>query len=848
MSERPPSPTPQRNVPVPAGALRVVLFGMPDAGKSSLLGALSQAAQTQERALGGRLTDLTSGLSELQRRVYDEQPRETLEEIVLYPVTFEPFTDLKPDPDRRCDVVFIDCDGRVANDLLTRRRSLGDGPAGSLAREVIAADTLLLVVDASASPSQVEADFGEFVRFLRLLRQERGRRNEVGGFPVFLVLSKCDLLAKPEDAPGDWQRTIEARKAEVGQRFREFLDRPGDEDEELIPFGSVDLDVTATAVKRPALAGSAAQSREPVGVAEQFRQCLAAAQEFRGRRDRSQRRLLWTVSGATGLVACLLAFAAALASTRESIRPTPLAAQVESYRSREGPAPSVRLAEPLQRKLGELSDVAQDPDFPKLPEEMRQYVQGRLEELQRYRDYRDRLLALRAPADARDDEELRGIDRQLREDLAPPVDYAREWQQTEAVRLRDKYLEDVPAIRRAVGRADDWYRQLKQDADRLLLFPDRGESGAPLPWGDWRERVEQLFRQAERPPFRPTDKLPESKALPAARAATYATALAFPSVEQARDAWLKERQRLERLRDLTAALGLAGDAGRPAVLKIPEPPRFTVDSAHEVLQDLQKNYTNAATWTVADLPDVAAPEVRQAARRSYDHAIQAGRLAVLRRWQQIAPDGQETLARWQTVADGLEAARELRDWRELTNLLARLFDPQSADPVTALTTFLRQSRFELDPRGFRVQIPDDLKDQRFRPQGKLTLSVQNADRKVTSVTFRPEGDGVHDARRRVTTYVFTAEATGPVVDHPGDLLWAELPVRDADGREWKLSWWSVPIRSSLYQFERLTLPPRLYRPEQKVETGDVAAGVVLSPVPEGSVPIVPDLFPDLSKR
>src|SRR5947209_20409293 len=91
------------------GAVRVVLFGMPDAGKSSLLGALSQAAQTQERALGGRLTDLTSGLSELQRRVYDERPRETLEEIVPYPVTLEPFTDLKPDPDRRCDVVFIDC-------------------------------------------------------------------------------------------------------------------------------------------------------------------------------------------------------------------------------------------------------------------------------------------------------------------------------------------------------------------------------------------------------------------------------------------------------------------------------------------------------------------------------------------------------------------------------------------------------------------------------------------------------------------------------------------------------------------------------------------------------------------
>src|SRR5207302_9881654 len=120
-----------------------------------------------------------------------------------------------------------------------------------------------------------------------------------------------------------------------------------------------------------------------------------------------------------------------------------------------------------------------------------------------------------------------------------------------------------------------------------------------------------------------------------------------------------------------------------------------------VLQDLRKNYPTAAGWSAADLPDVAAPEVRQAAQRSYVNAIQAGWQAVLKRWQQVAPGGQETLARWQTVADGLESAPELRDWRELADLLAKLFDPQAADPITALTAFLRQSRFELDPRGFR---------------------------------------------------------------------------------------------------------------------------------------------------
>src|SRR5947208_13629352 len=101
--------SPAQTAPPPRAAdpaaVRVLLFGMPDAGKSSLLGALAQAAQTQERALGVRLTDLSRGLGELQHRVYEERPRETLEEIVPYPVAFEPFDGLQSDPDPRGEAV-----------------------------------------------------------------------------------------------------------------------------------------------------------------------------------------------------------------------------------------------------------------------------------------------------------------------------------------------------------------------------------------------------------------------------------------------------------------------------------------------------------------------------------------------------------------------------------------------------------------------------------------------------------------------------------------------------------------------------------------------------------------------
>ena len=85
------SPQPAPPTPFDPKAIRLVLFGMPDAGKSSLLGALSQAAHTQARALHAHLNDLTHGLEELRNRVYEDRARETQEEIVPYPVKFSPY-------------------------------------------------------------------------------------------------------------------------------------------------------------------------------------------------------------------------------------------------------------------------------------------------------------------------------------------------------------------------------------------------------------------------------------------------------------------------------------------------------------------------------------------------------------------------------------------------------------------------------------------------------------------------------------------------------------------------------------------------------------------------------------
>src|SRR5262245_36843560 len=214
-------------------ALRIVLFGMPAAGKTSLLGALAQSAQTQEHLLHGHLTEQAQGLAELRQRLYEESPRRTVDEVVPYAVDFEPFSPEGKETTTHdhLQVVLIDCDGRVANDLLTRRRMLAeDSPEGTLARETLDADTLILAIDAAATHAQIDTDFVEFGRFLRLLERGRGQRAEVGGLPVFLVLTKCDLLAQPDDTAASWMERVEERKRQVDRRFHEFLARKATEE------------------------------------------------------------------------------------------------------------------------------------------------------------------------------------------------------------------------------------------------------------------------------------------------------------------------------------------------------------------------------------------------------------------------------------------------------------------------------------------------------------------------------------------------------------------------------------------------------------------------------------------
>jgi GTPase SAR1 family protein len=379
-------------MPLPRGALRIVLFGMPDAGKSSLLGALAEAAETQPHGLRARLIDLTQGLDQLRHYLYEGQPTRTSDEVVPYPVTVQPFLAEGSSSDPPAfDLVLVDCDGQVANQFLSRQRSLTGGPADSPLRDaILQADTLILAVDASASPEVVRRDFGQFARFLRLLEQSRSQRTEVTGLPAYLVLTKCDLLAKQGDSLVSWMERIEEHKRQVDRMFQEYLaQHAGDESQ---PFGKIELHLWATAVKHPALQATPARPREPYGVAELFRQCLRSAESYRAVQAHAGRRLRWTVGALAGIVALLVVLGLFFYANRLSPEAGALDSEIRVFRSAQGDTPAERFREPLDDKVRQLKRFEADPAFAQVTPDLRQYVEDYRQELEAYQRYRKELL------------------------------------------------------------------------------------------------------------------------------------------------------------------------------------------------------------------------------------------------------------------------------------------------------------------------------------------------------------------------------------------------------------------------------------------------------------------------
>src|SRR6185437_1058070 len=198
---------------------------------------------------------------------------------------------------------------------------------------------------------------------------------------------------------------------DVDTRFRNFLARREQEAGPL-PFGRVDLHLWATAIKRPALAGSPAKAREPYGVAELFRQCLEQAAAFRGRRRQSGRRLLWTVGGAAGIVALMASLAVAFTVQNLDTQMNALRDHVKLLHDSDLPSAAERLHAPvreLRARVEEFTKIQSDPQFGALSAEQQQLVRDRLDELTAYLSYYDRLRQSPRPQDVHTEKALREI-------------------------------------------------------------------------------------------------------------------------------------------------------------------------------------------------------------------------------------------------------------------------------------------------------------------------------------------------------------------------------------------------------------------------------------------------------
>jgi hypothetical protein len=520
---------PTRRFKVGRDALRIVLFGLLNAGKTSLLKALNQAADSQGDLLNGQLTDLSGRMIDLQTH---GDPEPTKEETVAYPIRFEPRIVGREFHEGSFNAVVFDSNGALASGILFRQDPLnGARDEGSLAISILQADTIFLVVDTVADSTRIEADFDQFARFLELLERSRGRRIDISGLPVFLVLAKCDLLAQPGDTPSQWMDRIEERKVRLSRHFKDFLSRERSQPKS--PFGRIDLHLWATAIKRPALAGGIDKTSEPFGVSELFRQGLASAQLFRRKHGESSRKLFQTVTGLLAAMVILCGFAAILVLGLLEATPTQLDVSVDRFRAQQQSLGPLAAHRTPKAKIEELRAFLSNPSFSRLPEDKQGYVRHLLDELLAYQDYEQKLREITDPRDATNDAQLEEIEESLRA-VSIPAEYNVEWSQTDAGRRRADWLEDIAAIREAVQKVNSWYQKLIQDGRQVL----NDLNGPKLP-----VRARRVLQDAATPPFPENDR---DQLVPGSRRVTYDTIFRFASAAEMRRQWDEEiKKRLE---------------------------------------------------------------------------------------------------------------------------------------------------------------------------------------------------------------------------------------------------------------------------------------------------------------
>ncbi len=511
---------------------RLLLFGSPGAGKSSLLGALAQASLNGAPALKGQLIDKSGMLEQLQKNTYDQAPVPT-ESVESYQIRLEP-------ADGRAataEATVLDCSGLEALEILQSEKAFTK--AHPLHKPILTADAILLLVDVSLPGKQIVAQFQQFGEWLTRLHETRGRRVEVGDLPIYLVLTKCDTLAKKDDTFARWMQKIEEAKRQIDAKFREHLKDEG------AGFGSLDVKLSATAIKRPVLADRPAKAQEPFGVAELFRESLDAAADFLERRQTSQRRLQNVIVGSIGLVSVLVLILAFLAEWQPDTHAASLEEKALTVLPRKDGSPAARLhgtLKKLEDRQQVLAEIEQDSSFERLPTELQTAVKDYRQEVADYVKLSDAMKTnIKFPFTAKTEEEFRA-----QEKILHAFAYRPEWADTPLGRRMAQCKKEYESVRAELKKEESWMKAQTAACNKLL------DDGTELEFKLRRKaklapQEVELWEVNYRAQMQP--KLPalRSDPLPGASALTYEFLDKFDAFKDARKKWDAVKVRLRRV-------------------------------------------------------------------------------------------------------------------------------------------------------------------------------------------------------------------------------------------------------------------------------------------------------------
>ncbi|MBI1833152.1 MAG: hypothetical protein HYR84_17055 [Planctomycetes bacterium] len=406
-------------------APRLLLFGSAGAGKSALLAAVVDAAPA------------------LKAELIDES--DVAQHFHVQGAAGADLGDLG-------DIAVLDCNGKSADEMLQAEEPFG--PWHPMKNPILAADAVLLTVDVSAPKKQLHEDFRQAARWLKHLLEFRGQRAEVADLPVFVVLTKCDLLAKKDDTLETWKNRLEEAKRQYIENFTKYLK------EQAPGFGTIKLKVVATATRLPAF-GQKDAAAGAFGVAELFRECLQLASDFQSRRNQSQGRLYNVVVAASAVIALLGLSVAFLFEFHPGAKTTSLDEKVQALANLLQAKSVDRLrggAEKLEARLAKLTEIETDGGFTKLPSDQQKSIKTYREELAEYLPlYRAAVgVAFKLPKDAKDDAALKEQEK-LAQALALPAARAKDWAETDLGRR----------VRRVQGEYQSLQTHLKKEADEI---------------------------------------------------------------------------------------------------------------------------------------------------------------------------------------------------------------------------------------------------------------------------------------------------------------------------------------------------------------------------------------------